>query len=117
MKIKAELEISEKRIASLLCGAFEGGSGYWCGRVYAIKGGGAGYHSDLIASGKISVFGVFDREGERRIVCRTADLKKGLEIMAEKYPRHFADFLSEQGDATTDDVYFQCVVFGEAIYG
>lgn len=37
--------------------------------------------------------------------------------MAEKSPRHFADLLSEDDDATTHDVFIQHVLFGEVIYG
>lgn len=44
-------------------------------------------------------------------------LIRGLNIMAEKYPRHFADFLQQNSDAITGDVYVQCCVFGDAIYG
>ena len=44
-------------------------------------------------------------------------IKKGLQIMAEKYPRHMGDFLNENDDADTGDVFLQCCLFGEAIYG
>ena len=37
--------------------------------------------------------------------------------MAEKYPRHFTDMIQEQDDATTADVFFQCVVLQDVIYG
>lgn len=117
IKVIVPMEFDQERIAGLLCGAFEGGSNYWCSKVYRIKGEHHGFMSDDIASGAVSVFGVFDQEEGKRHICRSSDLAKGLQIMAEKYPRHFADFLSENGDATTGDVFFQCVVFGDAIYG
>jgi hypothetical protein len=41
----------------------------------------------------------------------------GLQIMAKDYPNHFADLVNETGDATTDDVFLQCCLFGELIYG
>lgn len=44
-------------------------------------------------------------------------LEKGLKIMAEKYPRHFADVMNENDDACTGDVFLQCCVFGDVIYG
>ena len=44
-------------------------------------------------------------------------LKKGLQVMADKYPSHFADLLAENDDACTGDVFLQCCVFGDAIYG
>jgi len=37
--------------------------------------------------------------------------------MAEKYPRHFANFAQEAEDAETGDVFIQCCVLGEIVYG
>ena len=45
------------------------------------------------------------------------ELQQGLQRMARKYPRHFADFMAENDDAITGDVFLQCVVLGEVIYG
>ena len=44
-------------------------------------------------------------------------IKRGLTIMAKKYPKHFADFLKDDADGDTGDVFLQCCVFGEVIYG
>lgn len=44
-------------------------------------------------------------------------LKAGWEVFKEKYPKHYSDAVAEGDDATTGDVFFQCVVFGEVIYG
>lgn len=44
-------------------------------------------------------------------------IQKGLEIMAEKYPSHWADFVGGNDDADTGDVFLQCALFGEVIYG
>lgn len=41
----------------------------------------------------------------------------GLGVMAQKHPRHFAEMLNEDGDASTADVLLQCIVFGDTIYG
>ena len=41
----------------------------------------------------------------------------GLNVMAAHYPRHFADFLNETSDVITADVFLQCCLFGELIYG
>ena len=37
--------------------------------------------------------------------------------MAETHPRHFADFLAGNEDATTGDVLLQLAVFGELVFG
>lgn len=54
---------------------------------------------------------------EERWLLNREKLLKGVEVMQKKYPRHFADWLSQNDDATTADVYLQCCLFGEAIFG
>ena len=46
-----------------------------------------------------------------------ADVEKGLKLMQEQYPRHYADLAEEEDDAITGDVWLQLAVFGELIYG
>jgi hypothetical protein len=45
-----------------------------------------------------------------------AAIKNGLKVMAEKYPHHWQDFVSENDDAITGDVFLQCCLFGEIVY-
>ena len=45
------------------------------------------------------------------------NVKKGLEMMRDQYPRHYADLVEENDDAITGDVFLQLAVFGELIYG
>ena len=44
-------------------------------------------------------------------------VKKGLELMRDQYPRHYADLMEENDDLITGDVWLQLAVFGELIYG
>ncbi len=46
-----------------------------------------------------------------------AKIKKGLTIMASKYPRHFKSILEDNTDAETADVLLQCALLGEIVYG
>ena len=46
-----------------------------------------------------------------------ASIHKGLQLMADKEGRHFADFMAESDDAVTADVFLQLCVFGEVIFG
>lgn len=46
-----------------------------------------------------------------------AAIIQGLSKMAVVAPRHFADLVAENDDAITHDVFVQCCVFGEIIYG
>ena len=43
-------------------------------------------------------------------------IKKGLQIMARDCPRHYTDFIQENSDAITGDVFVQCCIFGEITY-
>ena len=41
----------------------------------------------------------------------------GLQLMAEKCPKDWQDFMSENDDAGTGDTFLQLAVFGEVIFG
>ncbi|MFL6312951.1 MAG: hypothetical protein ACJ71W_12690 [Terriglobales bacterium] len=43
-------------------------------------------------------------------------IRRGLDDLATKYPRHFADLVNENTDAITANVLLQCCLFGELIY-
>ncbi len=45
-----------------------------------------------------------------------AAMIRGLDLMAEKYPRHFNDFVEEDDDAITADVWLQLASLGELVY-
>ena len=45
------------------------------------------------------------------------NVQKGLELMRDEYPRHYADLMEEEDDAITGDVWLQLAVFGELVYG
>lgn len=69
---------------------------------------------------KGGVLHITDKEGDDTDKVYRLDLsaiEKGLAVFATKYPRHFADWLSERDDAATGDVFLQCCLFGEAVYG
>lgn len=120
-----KVDVSDQRIQDLLCNALEGGSNYW----YTIKAvnfpkgqtkeslGIEFTHIELPFKGGSLTIG--DQESAAmpdKVLDRKA-IDKGLEVMANKYPRHFADLLAENDDAETGDVFLQCCCFGEAIYG
>lgn len=56
-------------------------------------------------------------EEEKKYVLDLAAIERGLLAMASKYPTDFADFDQENDDANTGDIFLQCCLFGEAIYG
>jgi hypothetical protein len=60
-----------------------------------------------------------DKEESSRacVIVNLEAIKVGLALMADKYPEHWGNFMSENDDAETGDVFFQLVCFGEVIYG
>lgn len=141
ISIEVTQKVDLQRIEDLLCGAFEGGSNYW----YQIEGYTKpkaltfkGDCLDLLKEGddpmkKFRYLTYPLNEGGAVLIStdegelnednkdiHTLDLKaikKGLQIMAKDYPRHFNDFMQENDDACTSDVFLQCCLFGEVVFG
>lgn len=139
LKFKITQDITAEKIRGLLCDAFEGGSNYWymieeC--VYP-KGlsnkdygeGGKGqdgesywHWSQLLPTQEGGALIISSKEGDeingsKRWKLDKHAIQRGLDVMWEKYPRHFGDFLAENDDADTGDCFLQCCLFGEMIYG
>ena len=114
------LTIPSQLIADTLVSAFEGGSNYW----YRIEENETNKHpaDGALTAGGITVSDYVAAQEERNPKPKTERLNidaivKGLKVMAEDHARHFGDMISEQGDAETADVFLQCCLFGEVIYG
>lgn len=129
------LDITDETLRNILCCAFEGGANYWIDSIDAVlasgislddfdKGGerqpkGHYWHwSQLVplTEGCAVVITVQDEPGKTFRLDRDA-IQKGLKVMATKCPKHFGDLLAENEDATTGDVFVQCCIFGEVVYG
>lgn len=133
--MKIETQITDDKIKGLLCAAFEGGSNYWYEiEKYSFGDSGLTY-SDFRKGGimqcpdnywhpcqlvpltdKCAVL-INDLEGGKQHRLDRRAIERGLEVMAEKYLRHWGDFVSDNDDADTGDVFLQCCLFGEVIYG
>ena len=128
-KVTTEVEITLTRVADLLCCAFEGGSNYW----YQIKLKKAPaefafrYMPDLsdkptsytdypLNRGGYLIVGDIEGDMEDGLL-DLGTIRYGLDTMAHKYPRHFQDLLNDNEDAITGDVFLQCCLWGEAIFG
>jgi len=139
VSVTVPFEVKIKRLGDLLCCALEGGSNYWY-RIekfvipdkfenycfeeddkskqpeifrhidYPTNPGGAIIVSDFHGNDD-------DEEGMTETKVDLEQLQKGLMIMAQKYPKHFSDFMNENEDADTGDVFLQCCVLGELVYG
>lgn len=133
MKIETDVKLED--IAGLLCSAFEGGIGYWAkivdykkpeeivdlGKSFEFRENGKKVifkyvHYPLSKGGAVIIADKED-ETEQEYFIDLENIERGLKLMQEKYPRHFADFISENYDAITGDVLIQLAVFGEIVYG
>lgn len=109
--------VALSRIDDLLCCAFEGGSTYWCNKVDVVGEwpGGAEYAHEVLTRG--GTIEVTHEGGDTKAVVKPEHVQIALETMAREYPKHWSDFIAENEDADTGDVFFQLVCFGEVVYG
>jgi len=122
------LDIPSKRLADLMVSAFEGATTYWAQAAHPSMPLGKEYESPWYSDpkfweGSFSVDVRFDDpakpegNGKGRKTIGPDDVKKGFELMATKYGHHFGEFMRENEDAETADVFLQCVVLGDLVYG
>lgn len=101
-----------EKVVDLLCSAFEGGSNYWI---------------DSVSSNTDSIYDIENKNYALTItvyafrrqehVLTQDKLKKGIQVMHDDYNLHFRNFDSDMSDAETGDVFLQCCIFGEVVYG
>lgn len=126
-KIKLENRL-DVRLQYLLCNAMEGGSGYWISSTKYTYPAGLDKASveyphlevPFMKGGSILISAEDhanpDRKDGRWLLNHEA-LLNGWAVMADKAPRHFLDAINENDDAGTGDVFLQCCLFGEVIFG
>ena len=131
VRVKTETEINVSDVLDLLCTALGGGSNYWYGDLRVVTDAPADcdcgenwkHEEGKIArriyraawGGLVELFDMED--GHKRYTLTKDRLSLGLQIMAQKHLRHWADFINETGDARTGDVFLQCCLFGGIMYG
>ena len=136
IKVIQEVNYDAERVGDLLCSAIEGGSNYW---YYIIDHNrqevGAEYlHEVPLTDDGFLVFCDKEEMDEHlRIPLHLTEftpnedttsykltregIAKGLETFRKDYPRHYSDWVQENDDACTGDVFLQCCLFGEVIFG
>ena len=135
IKISIDMDVPLLRVADLICEAFEGGIGYWAKIVKYDRPKELKYTIDTLSnfSGDKNVYKHIDYplniggavyieeydDGQNGTVHKLnwESIVNGLSIMHAKYPRHFGDWIAENDDATTGDVFMQCCLLGEVVYG
>ena len=119
MNVIATVEIKDQCITDMLTNALEGGSTYWARKVKDEDFAGMEFASEApMAGGKFTLVHD-DPEGDGLLdtTITRERCKQGLQTMANDYPRHFANLIAQDDDAETADVFLQCVVFDEVIFG
>ncbi len=131
ISVQATHNVSIKNVANLLCAAFEGGSNYWYNIDKSHKPENfdntppadkqfthISYPLNIGGHLVISVKEGVDEEMEgKTFILDLATITLGLWKMAEKSPDHFSNFITENEDSTTADVFLQYCIFGEVLYG
>jgi len=137
-KIKVEYAVDADRVCSLLVGVFDlGASNYWVHEFDSVEADDPDWswceseeslrewlkvskvYTAVMCGGHWDVILLNDNEdgpGETIRVSKE-DLIEGLKIMATKFPKHFQNFVNENDDVETSDVYFQCCVLKDVVYG
>ena len=122
MEIAVKQKIDDQAVSDLLCNALEGGSNYW----YVIKEKGnpddikCEYrHLELPMSenGYLMIGTIDDGEDDTPLRLDRQAIEIGLQILTDKYSYHFQNFIMDNADAETGDVFLQCCLFGDLVYG
>lgn len=131
--------VTAQRVIDLLIGLYENGCSSWLNSAGALVYPEGTERADFKAGGRFNPSDydpvravVVTHEGGalkwgvevpvksvvnfRDVIITLADVRKGLEVMAEKYPKHFADIVDENDDATTADLLGQCIVYHTEVY-
>jgi hypothetical protein len=114
-----QTKIPTSVVEGLITTAFEGGSNYWYTNLKADDADKLDdveyWHIELpMMEGRYVTFKDIDDDEHRLDL---AAIKKGLAIMAAKYPRHMNDAIVENDDGDTADVFLQCCIYGNVVYG
>jgi len=121
--IQVTKTVTAQQVADLMVGAIEGGSTSWCSEYNIIKtpaevvpNGVVVYsHPEFWAGDFIIDF--TDGEDNKTYRITPGKLQTGMELMANKEPKHFQDWIDENYDADTSDVFLQILCFEDVIYG
>jgi hypothetical protein len=125
-QINIPVTITEEQIENIIVGALEGGSNYWyligegippqdeSGRTMSER-----ITHEIINNPeyKLAIHDLEDEEGEPLGYLTQEGMIKAFEIVATNYNWHYQNLINEEDDAETHDVFFQCAVMGEIVFG
>lgn len=116
VELAITFKLTEGTFHDQVTSAIEGGSNYWARiDVGAHQPGGRNH-----LTARFTITEISDKKAGairgRTYELSLDKLKKGLRVLATKYPHHFKDVIAGTGDVTTGDVLVQCALFGEIVY-
>lgn len=119
LEVTTTFSVEPSRISDLLVGAFEGGSNLWVKSARLVQGNTSSapwYGSeDFLYTPWCAEIGTYD---DCNLLLNEKIVLTGLQMMADDYPdTHWNDFVSENDDADTADVFLQLCLFGGLVYG
>lgn len=130
--IPVTMDVPFERVENLLCSAFDPASnavGYWGGITKRIEPPVLSFpvndedgvypymHYPLNEGGSLIIEVEEAVKGKFEFCLALPQIVQGLKVMASKFPRHFGDVLDENDDAETADIFVQCCLFGDVIFG
>lgn len=133
--VKITIKITAQKIADMMISAIEGNhmTRSWCAGLYWNTQeatppnwtGGPWYANPDMYDGcfQIEVHEIVDEskpaQGDNVKIhkCNQFAVQRGIELMARSNPRHFGDWMADQDDGETADIFLQCVALGEVRYG
>ena len=121
--ISVPFKIPEERVQDLLITATEGGIGYWCQITsYACSEGKTTKdytypHFEVIMDGGRMQITEFEEDDQPKHWIDRTSLTLGLQRLASTRPEDWKDFMKENEDICTADIFIQLAVFNEIKYG
>lgn len=129
LNVEVKLAVPISRVQDLLCCGMEGGIGYWAtivgykepkSIVHRTDDEQIYKHLDYPVNEGGAVI-IEDEEGGKTYELDLEKIQNGLRAMAGLKPGegagHFTNFIEQNEDAETGDVFVQCCLFGEIVYG
>jgi hypothetical protein len=126
LTLPIQFGFNAQRVGDLITSALEGGSNYWLENYTITKQEPVMWNNlhDTHTNGvyaycyPLNDGGALIFEGEEgKFILDLTTIQYGLKFMGENYFRHFKDFVDEDDDANTADIFLQCCLFEGVIYG
>lgn len=122
-------DLTYKRLADVLVGAFEGGSNYWIETADAITPTSrefiydehvlwTRYEHPFNPGGGVEIIISEEDPPDNKVILNLATIKRGVELLSKSEHAHtLNEIVEESDDAGTSDCFLQLCLFGDVIYG